>query len=76
LIDALGGGAFAEVDLERQLIVDPSGREIAFDFDPFQRHCLLNGLDDIARSLSHEDEIASYEAAHPARVRTTALTAG
>src|SRR6187549_3670812 len=36
LIDALGGGAFAEVDLERQLIVDPSGREIAFDFDPFQ----------------------------------------
>jgi 3-isopropylmalate/(R)-2-methylmalate dehydratase small subunit len=76
LVDALGGGAFAEVDLERQLIVDPSGREIAFDFDPFQRHCLLNGLDDIARSLSHEDEIASYEAAHPARVRTTALTAG
>ena len=76
LIDALGGGAFAEVDLERQLIVDPSGREIAFDFDPFQRQCLLNGLDDIARSLSHEDEIAAYESAHPARVRTTALNAG
>ena len=76
LIDALGGGAFAEVDLERQVIVDPSGREIAFDFDSFQRHCLLNGLDDIARSLSHEDEIAAYEAAHPARVRTTALSAG
>ena len=76
LIDALGGGAFAEVDLERQVIVDPSGREIPFDFDPFQRHCLLNGLDDIARSLSHEDEIAAYEAAHPARVRTTALSAG
>jgi len=76
LIDALGGGAFAEVDLERQLIVDPSGREIAFDFDPFQRHCLLNGLDDIARTLSHEDEIAAYEVAHPGRVRTTALTAG
>ena len=76
LVDALGGGAFAEVDLERQLIVEPSGREIAFDFDPFQRHCLLNGLDDIARSLSHEDEIAAYESAHPARVRTTALNAG
>ncbi len=76
LIDALGGGAVAEVDLERQVIVDPSGREIPFDFDPFQRHCLLNGLDDIARSLSHEDEIAAYEAAHPARVRTTALSAG
>ncbi len=76
LIDAIGGGAFAEVDLERQVIVDPSGREVAFAFDPFQRHCLLNGLDDIARSLSHEDGIAAYEAAHPARVRTTALSAG
>jgi 3-isopropylmalate/(R)-2-methylmalate dehydratase small subunit len=76
LIDGVGGGAFAEVDLERQVIIDPSGREIAFAFDPFQRHCLLNGLDDIARSLSHEDGIAAYEAAHPARVRTTALSAG
>ena len=76
LIDAIGGGAFAEVDLERQVIVDPSGREVAFAFDPFQRHCLLNGLDDIARTLSHEDGIAAYEAAHPARVRTTALSAG
>ena len=62
LIDAVGGGAVAEVDLERQLIVDPTGREIPFDFDPFQRHCLLNGLDDIARSLAHEDRIAAYEA--------------
>jgi len=76
LLDAVGGGAFAEVDLERQVIVDPKGREIAFAFDPFQRHCLLNGLDDIAQSLSHEGEIAAYEAAHPARVRTTALSAG
>ena len=76
LLDAVGGGGFAEVDLERQVIVDPKGGEIAFEFDSFQRHCLLNGLDDIARSLSHEDEIAAYEAVHPARVRTTALSAG
>ena len=76
LIDAVGGGAFTEVDLERQLIVDPAGRAIPFDFDPFQRHCLLNGLDDIARTLSHEAAIASYEAAHQARVSTTALSAG
>ena len=75
LIDALGGGAFAEVDLERQLIVDPGGREIPFDFDPFQRECLLNGLDDIARSLAHEDALQAYEASHPPRVNTTALAA-
>lgn len=76
LIDSIGGGAIAEVDLERQVIVDPAGREIPFEFDPFQRECLLNGLDDIARSLAHEDRIASYEASHPARVSTTVLSAG
>ncbi len=76
LIDAVGGGSFAEVDLERQLIVDPMGGEIPFAFDQFQRHCLLNGLDDIARSLTHEEQIEAYEAAHPARVSTTALAVG
>jgi 3-isopropylmalate/(R)-2-methylmalate dehydratase small subunit len=76
LIDSVGGGAFAEVDLERQLIVAPAGREIRFEFDPFQRECLLNGIDDIARSLAHEDRIEAYEASHPARVNTTALSVG
>ena len=76
LIDSTGGGAFATVDLERQVIVDPPGREVPFAFDPFQRECLLNGLDDIARSLAHEDRIEAYEASHPARVETTALSAG
>ena len=64
-----------EVDLERQLIVSPSGHELHFDFDPFQRECLLNGLDDIARSLAHDGRIAAYEASHPARVDTVALAA-
>jgi 3-isopropylmalate/(R)-2-methylmalate dehydratase small subunit len=76
LIDSVDGRASAEVDLERQLIVDPAGREIPFAFDPFQRHCLLNGLDDIARTLTHEDRVEAYEASHTARVSTTALTAG
>ena len=76
LIDSVGGGAHAEVDLERLLIVDPAGREIPFDVDPFQRECLLNGLDDIARSLAHEDALEAYEASHPPRVNTTALAVG
>ena len=75
LIDSIDGAAAVEVDLERQLIVDPAGREIPFDFDPFQRECLLNGLDDIARSLAHEDALQEYEASHPPRVNTTALAA-
>ena len=75
LIDTIDGGASVEVDLERQLIADPAGREIPFEFDPFQRECLLNGLDDIARSLAHEERIKAYETSHPARVNTTALAA-
>src|SRR5688572_22408900 len=75
LIESVRGGATAEVDLERQLIVDPAGREIPFAFDPFQRDCLLNGLDDIARSLAHEERIEAHEASHPPRVSTTALAA-
>ena len=76
LIAAVEGGASVEVDLERQVIVDPAGREIMFEVDPFRRHCLLNGLDDIARSLEYQERIEAYEAAHPGRVRTTALSAG
>ena len=75
LIDSIDGTAAVEVDLERQLIVDPAGREIPFGFDPFQRECLLNGLDDIARSLAHEERIKSYETSHPPRVNTTVLAA-
>jgi len=63
----------ATVDLEAQTIAADGGSTISFDFDPFRRHKLLNGLDDIALTLEHEDEIAAYESARPARVDTTAL---
>jgi 3-isopropylmalate/(R)-2-methylmalate dehydratase small subunit len=61
------------VDLERQTIIDPTGRTIEFPFDPFRRHCLLNGLDDIALTLAHEAEIAAFEARRAAPVDTAAL---
>ena len=61
------------VDLERQEITHPDGLRIAFELDPFQRETLLEGLDDIARTMQREDEIAAYEAAHEPRVDTTAL---
>jgi 3-isopropylmalate/(R)-2-methylmalate dehydratase small subunit len=63
----------ATVDLEAQTIAADGGSTISFDFDPFRRHKLLNGLDDIGLTLEHEDEIAAYESARPARVDTTAL---
>ena len=50
------------VDLERQVIVKPDGSEIAFDVQPFRKHCLLGGLDDIGLTLRHQDEIKAFEA--------------
>jgi 3-isopropylmalate/(R)-2-methylmalate dehydratase small subunit len=52
------------VDLEQRTIADDHGLLLEFDVDEFRRHCLLNGLDDIALTLQHEDKIAAYEAAH------------
>jgi 3-isopropylmalate/(R)-2-methylmalate dehydratase small subunit len=58
----LGGNARLTVDLERQVVVRPSGEEIPFEVDAFRRHCLLNGLDDIAQTLTHTPAIDDYEA--------------
>ena len=61
------------VDLETQTITDPHGRAVGFEMDPFVRHCLLNGLDSIARTLEHESDIAAFEARIPSRVQTASL---
>jgi 3-isopropylmalate/(R)-2-methylmalate dehydratase small subunit len=49
------------VNLEEQLVVTPSGESFAFEIDDFRKYCLLNGLDDIALTLKHGDEITAYE---------------
>ncbi|MAD43899.1 MAG: 3-isopropylmalate dehydratase small subunit [Oceanospirillaceae bacterium] len=49
------------VDLEAQVIRKPDGSEIPFDVDPFRKHCLLNGLDDIGLTLQDADDIRAYE---------------
>jgi 3-isopropylmalate/(R)-2-methylmalate dehydratase small subunit len=51
------------VDLTEQTVRDSSGFERSFEIDPSRRHNLLNGLDDIAQTLRHEEEISAYEAA-------------
>jgi 3-isopropylmalate/(R)-2-methylmalate dehydratase small subunit len=50
------------VDLEAQSVTTPSGDVFQFEVDPFRKHCLLNGLDDIGLTLQHVDEIKAYEA--------------
>ena len=71
----LMGSSELTVDLEAQTISDPEGRTVAFDFDPFLRHRLLNGLDDIALTLEHEPAITAFEAGRLGGVDTTALPA-
>ena len=51
------------VDLERQTVATPDGgTTFHFDVEPFRKHCLLNGLDEIGLTLTHADEIAAFEA--------------
>lgn len=52
------------VDLENCTITDEHGLALEFEIDGFRRHCMLNGLDDIALTLQHEDKIAAFEASH------------
>ncbi len=60
--DAQGGhNARITVDLESQTITRPSGETIAFEIDPFKKHCLLNGLDDIGLTMQHAPRIDSFE---------------
>jgi len=49
------------IDLERQTVTTPSGEQFPFEIDPFRKHCLLEGLDDIGLTLQHADEIRAYE---------------
>ncbi len=53
------------IDLEQCEVRDDQGYRTNFPVDPFVRHCLLNGLDDIGLTLQHEAEIAAFEARHP-----------
>jgi 3-isopropylmalate/(R)-2-methylmalate dehydratase small subunit len=59
VVDELGDRTVT-VDLERQSVTVESGASYTFDYDPFRKHCLLKGLDDIDYILSHRNEIAAF----------------
>ena len=61
-----GGNARLTVDLESQTTSRPSGEEVRFEIDPFRKHCLLEGLDDIELTLHHKTEIDGFEATQKA----------
>lgn len=50
------------VDLESQTVTTPFQDRFSFEVDPFRKHCLLNGLDEIGLTLAMDGAIASHEA--------------
>ena len=54
-------GYSLHIDLDAQTIRTPSGETFVFDVDPFRKHCLINGLDDVALTLQHAEDIKHYE---------------
>ena len=57
-----GANARITIDLEAQTITASDGTVFSFEVDPFRKHCLLNGLDDIGLSLEKSAFIESFEA--------------
>ena len=62
--------AKVKIDLATRMLTLPSGRQVEFPIDPFSRHCLLEGVDELGYILHHEANIAAYEAQHPAPIDT------
>ena len=56
-----GANATLTIDLEKQEITGPDGGCIRFEIDPFRKHCLLEGLDEIGLTLQKADSITSFE---------------
>ena len=57
-----GANATLTVDLEAQEIRGPDGGVVRFDLDPFRKHCLINGLDEIGLTVAMDADIAAHEA--------------
>src|SRR5437762_5780246 len=58
------------IDLASQTVALPDGVAHKFAIDPFAKHCLLNGVDELGFLIDQASAIAAYESLHPARVCT------
>ncbi len=61
LLDVAKAGEPIHVDLDTQTVTTPFQDRFAFEIDPFRKHCLANGLDEIGMTLAMDDKIANYE---------------
>ena len=57
-----GSNARISVDLEAQTVTTSDNEVFSFELDPFKKHCLLNGLDDIGLTMEKVDAISAFEA--------------
>ena len=57
----MGNNARVTIDLARQVVLRPNGEEIGFEIDPFRKHMLLEGLDEIGQTLQHAARIDGFE---------------
>jgi 3-isopropylmalate/(R)-2-methylmalate dehydratase small subunit len=57
-------GAEVDIDLESLRLTLPTGTAVSFPIEPFARHCLLNGLDELGYLRSKLHDIERFEAAH------------
>jgi 3-isopropylmalate/(R)-2-methylmalate dehydratase small subunit len=58
---ALGPGERVTVDVLEQVVIAPGGERLPFPLDPFRKHCLVHGLDEIDMTAELEAEIAAFE---------------
>ena len=61
------------IDIDKEHITLPTGQVVKFNLDPFQKHCLMNGLNEIDLSLEFNDEITTFEENHRKTYPWTAL---
>jgi 3-isopropylmalate/(R)-2-methylmalate dehydratase small subunit len=59
-------GARVSVDLKEQTVTDPAGKVHRFDIHPVRKKCLLEGLDDIARTQQYQTQVEAFETAYRA----------
>ncbi len=63
-----GENARITVDLEQQTVSASDGTTFRFEIDPFKKHCLLNGLDDIGLTLAKAEKIDRFEKSYQERM--------
>jgi len=62
--------ASVKIDLPSQTLMLPTGRAVEFPVDPFAKHCLLEGIDELGYILQQSPAITTFESAHPAPINT------